>query len=208
MEAEAMNDYRYSMARELEQLRERVMYLEESNLRYVNIIDTLATSTEFQTILNQDRGRSAGSIFQATFIQLKRLLPFDRMIFYSIAAGNNFDLASCYPSLCEDELQRELESRIIDGSFAWAVNQNRPSRAIGEARRIWYCTPLRPNRVFVACLRGFYPATGQIWTQRHLMLSPSFWQRRLTPLKAKHCMPCCGTVCIHWNKKLLKGPST
>ena len=108
---------------ELERSRERNRYLEESNLRYVSILDMLASSSDFQAQLNH---RESGSIYRTTFQQVKRLLPLHKMAFYTNTDDNDFELAECDPPTCREELEREVDAKIMDGSFGWAINQNRP----------------------------------------------------------------------------------
>ena len=119
-----MNDTPETVYLELKRLQERNLYVEERNLRYVSILDMLASSSEFQEDLNRDR--DIDSIFNATLQQVKRLLAFTYMGFYMNSDESSFELLKCDPPSCRQELEVEVESRIMDGSFAWALNQNRP----------------------------------------------------------------------------------
>ena len=119
-----MSDELDRLQAELTRSQERNLYLEECNLRYVSILDLLTSSSDFQA--NLSRGRDNASIFKATQQQIKRLLPFTYIGFYINSDENCFDLVECYPSARRVELEREVDARIIDGSFAWAINQNHP----------------------------------------------------------------------------------
>ncbi|HTP04413.1 MAG TPA: response regulator [Nitrospirota bacterium] len=119
-----MTDQDENIMQELGRLRERNLYLEECNARYVGLLDLLAFSGDFQADLY--RNRDTASIFLATSQQLRRLIPFTKMAFYIITDDNSFDLAECYPVYCREELEREVEAKIVDGSFAWAINRNQP----------------------------------------------------------------------------------
>ncbi len=113
-----------NISSELETLRDRNLFLEECNQRNINILDVLASSRDFQEDLNSERENS--SIFKATFQQLKRLLPFHKMAFYLNTDDNSFDLSECLPTDCSEEMEREVDQKISDGSFAWALSQNHP----------------------------------------------------------------------------------
>ena len=105
-----------------ELLAERVRYLEESNLRYVAILDMLASSGDFQADLARADG--ARAIFRATLGQLRRLFPFQGTGCMESLDDGSFELTACDPPRCRDELQAEIDARIMDGTFAWALNRN------------------------------------------------------------------------------------
>ena len=110
-----------------ELLRERVGYLEESNLRYVSILDMLASSGDFQADLNRAQGTEA--IFRATLAQLRRLFPFRGMGCLECREDGGFELSACDPPGCREELQAEIDAKISDGTFAWALNRSQPVMA-------------------------------------------------------------------------------
>lgn len=119
-----MNDTQDLLRQELRRSQERNLYLEESNLRYVSVLDMLASCTDFQADLNRDRDTL--SIFKATLQQIKRVMNFKHMGLLLNSEENDFELVACDPSAARNELEREVDTRITDGSFAWALNQNRP----------------------------------------------------------------------------------
>ncbi len=103
-------------------LEERTRYLEETYRSHAAILDMLASSDDFQTELN--RGKSAEAIFQATLIQLKRLLPFQALGILENREDNSFSLTVNEPISCHDELAVDIDRLILDGTFAWALNRN------------------------------------------------------------------------------------
>ncbi|MRR38850.1 two-component sensor histidine kinase, partial [bacterium] len=109
---------------------ERVSYLEESNLRYVSILDMLASSGDFQADLN--RADDTEAIFRATLAQLRRLFPFRGMGCLETLEDGSFDLTACEPPECREELQAEIDAKIMDGTFAWALNRSQPVMAPGR----------------------------------------------------------------------------
>ncbi len=113
-----------TLQQELKKSQERNLYLEECNLRYVGILDMLTSSNDFQAELNRDRDNN--SIIKATLQQVKRLFTFSYMGLYINSDESAFDLVQCVPPTSREELEREVDARIMDGSFAWAINQNHP----------------------------------------------------------------------------------
>ncbi|MBW4056696.1 MAG: two-component sensor histidine kinase [Proteobacteria bacterium] len=119
-----MSDAVEPLQQELERLQERNLYLEECNLRYVSVLDMLASSSDFQAELNRDRDRD--SIIRATLQQIKRLMEFTYTGLYINSDENDFALVACEPPTRKEELESEVDTKIMDGSFAWAINQNHP----------------------------------------------------------------------------------
>lgn len=116
--------------RSVENLKERGRYLEESNLRYVSILDMLASSGDFQADLSRAKG--TGSIFLATLAQLRRLFPFRGMGCLESREDGSFELSTCEPPECREELQAEIDAKIMDGTFAWALNRSQPVMAVAR----------------------------------------------------------------------------
>jgi len=119
-----MSDAPEIIRQELKRLQDRNDYLEECHLRLVSVLEMLASSSEFQADLNLDRDNV--SIFRITLKQVRRLLAFTHMGFYINSDENDFELLECDPPAKKEELEREVEARIMDGSFAWAINQTYP----------------------------------------------------------------------------------
>ncbi len=105
-------------------LQERVRYLEEANRRYVAILDMISSNGNFLADLS--RAASSDAIFRITISQLKRVLPFQCLGCYENLDDASFSLASHDPAGSEDELQAEIDHKILDGTFAWALNRNQP----------------------------------------------------------------------------------
>ena len=111
-----------SISRSPEFLQERVSYLEESNQRFMLILEMLASSSEFQGDLS--RAKDGTGIFSATAGQLRRLFNFASMGFFDGQDDGSFELLVADPVGAHDALQALVESRMIDGTFAWALNRN------------------------------------------------------------------------------------
>jgi signal transduction histidine kinase/CheY-like chemotaxis protein/HPt (histidine-containing phosphotransfer) domain-containing protein len=109
-------------SRSLEFLQERVGYLEESNQRFMLILEMLASSSEFQGDLS--RAKSSEGIFKATANQLRRLFSFQSIGFLDSQPDGSFELVVAVPEETHSILQSFVETRMMDGTFAWALNRN------------------------------------------------------------------------------------
>ena len=105
-------------------LLERNSYLEEANRQYVSILDTLATSGEFQNDLG--RAGSEREVYEATLFQIRRLLPLQAVGCLESMDDGSFNLVACDPPDSRALLKTLFESTIMDGTFAWALNRNQP----------------------------------------------------------------------------------
>ncbi|MCE1225230.1 MAG: ATP-binding protein [Geobacteraceae bacterium] len=103
-------------------LQERVEYLEEANRRYVDILEMLASSGDFQADLARAEGLH--DIFQATLAQVRRLIPFALAGIMEVMDDGSFELTSCDGDVCTNKLQESCDAAIMDGGFAWALNRN------------------------------------------------------------------------------------
>lgn len=111
-----------SISRSPEFLQERVSYLEESNQRFMLILEMLASSSEFQGDLSS--AKDGKGIFKATAGQLRRLFHFTSLGFFDSQDDGSFELLVADPVGAHDALQSLVEARMLDGTFAWALNRN------------------------------------------------------------------------------------
>ncbi len=102
--------------------KERVSYLEESNRRYVSILEMLASSGDFQADLA--RAESLDAIYTATLAQILRLSPLNLAGMLVCQDDGSFELVCCEPLGDQAQLQKAVDASIMDGSFAWALNRN------------------------------------------------------------------------------------
>ena len=119
-----MGDTQETMLQEMKRLQERNLYMEECHLRFLSVLEMLASSSDFQADLNRDMDNA--SIFRTTIYQIKRLQAFTYLGFFITSDENDFELVECDPPVRKEELEREVDAKIMDGSFAWAINQTRP----------------------------------------------------------------------------------
>lgn len=106
----------------LEFYRERTRFLEETNSRYVSILEMLTSSGDFHDDLSE--ARNVHGIFHATMNQIGRLFPCRVMGCLESMDDGSFELVACSPEQSHDHLQKEIDARIMDGSFAWVLKRN------------------------------------------------------------------------------------
>jgi signal transduction histidine kinase/CheY-like chemotaxis protein/HPt (histidine-containing phosphotransfer) domain-containing protein len=110
------------ISRSTEFLEERVNYLEEANRRFASILEMLASNSEFQSDIS--RAKDSIGIFKATVGQLRRLFSFNSFGFFGSQPDGSFELVVAEPGGVHDSLQALVEKRMMDGTFAWALNRN------------------------------------------------------------------------------------
>uniref|UniRef100_C6E5E9 histidine kinase n=1 Tax=Geobacter sp. (strain M21) TaxID=443144 RepID=C6E5E9_GEOSM len=109
---------------QVRKLQERVNFLEETNLNYLKTLDVLTACSDFQSDIY--RQKEPSFVIKAVFGQLKRLIPFTALGMLGIEADASFSLTVCDPEFSCGEIMNEVDARVQDGTFAWAVNQNHP----------------------------------------------------------------------------------
>jgi len=110
-----------------EDLKARIDYLEEVHRFTVDALEMAASLGDFQSSINGLQEASA--ILRETGARVRRLIPFQAMAFYRVDETNNdFQLANCEPESGKDFLKEEVEFLIENGTFAWALRENRAIR--------------------------------------------------------------------------------
>ena len=110
------------LSRSIEYLEERVAYLEEAHRRNTSILEMLASSGDFHSDLS--RSKDTATIFRTTILQCKKIVRCRCAGCYEAMDDGSFELAVCEPERYRQELDREIEAKIMDGTFAWALNRN------------------------------------------------------------------------------------
>ena len=113
-----------SEASQICRLQERVNFLEESNLNYMRTLDVLTACSDFQSDIY--RLKDSSFVIKAVFGQLRRLVPFGTLAMFAVGDDASFNISVCEPETAVGEIGREVDARIQDGTFAWALNQNHP----------------------------------------------------------------------------------
>lgn len=103
----------------------RIGYLEKlarSNLFELGLLASLG-ELQHDAILAGDTPR----ILELCQEHLKRLMDFQVLSFFMVREDDSmFALTSVDPEIEKSRIDKEIEEQIENGSFAWAVNQNRP----------------------------------------------------------------------------------
>ena len=103
----------------------RIEYLENLAKWHLYSLEMLASLGELHHSASQNG--SPDKIFQIANEHLLKIIEFDAVAFYLVDEPDaDFILKYGSPEDTQPSLQKEVNRRIDDGSFAWAVNQNRP----------------------------------------------------------------------------------
>ena len=107
-----------------EELEARLNYLEEINRFTIDALEMAASLGDFQGSIH--RLQELPDIFKETTSRVKRLIPFQAMALYLVdEANSNFNLAHCAPESQIDAIKEEVEFLIENGTFAWALREQR-----------------------------------------------------------------------------------
>ncbi len=132
--------------------KERIEFLEKSNRSYVAILDMLAGCGDFHS--NLSRAKSTEDIFSATEAQIGQILDCEQMGFLESLDDGSFKLITCKPESSRQSLQQEIDRRISDGTFAWALNYNQAQlKPLSSSRTLLLHVVETSSRV-----RGMYVA--------------------------------------------------
>jgi len=109
----------------IRKMQMRIDYLEKLARGSLFSSDLLVSLGEFQH--DASIKRKPVRIFQFARIQLKRLMNFRVLAFYLVDEDTaDFRLMNIEPESARASMQKEIDVLIENGTFAWALNQNRP----------------------------------------------------------------------------------
>jgi len=101
----------------------------------------LVSLGDFQSRMTRDQ--DLPTVFDATRLLLRRLLPFDTVGFMTVEdETSEFRLVDCEPEEGLAALQEEIDATVDDGTFAWSLPQRRA--VIVPARRRGHSVVLHP----------------------------------------------------------------
>jgi len=109
---------------QIRKLQERVNFLEETNLNYLRTLDVLTACSDLQSDIY--RLKEPSFVIRAVFGQLRRLIPFSTLSMFGVDEDASFSLTVCEPEATASLIRKEIDARVQDGTFAWALNQNHP----------------------------------------------------------------------------------
>ena len=102
----------------------RIEFLEKHARLNLFGLDILASLGELQHSANL--GREPRHILKVALNHVQRLIEFEVTAFYLVDEdSSDFVLKTIVPSSQESSLQKEVDEEIENGTFAWALNQNR-----------------------------------------------------------------------------------
>lgn len=120
---------------QIEMLEARVRYLEQVNRGIRDALDMMASLGDFQSSIQFQQ--DAATILHGTWPHLRRLMSFHAMAFLLVDdVEKDFSLVACNLPAHQAALQQEIDMQVEEGTFAWALNQNRvvlvPARKFGH----------------------------------------------------------------------------
>ena len=93
--------------------------------RLLDSLGMLASSGDLQAGIVEES--DVASILVAARLQIRRILPFQGIAILLVNdADYSFAVADCEPESGRQLIQQDIDRKILDGTFAWALNQNRP----------------------------------------------------------------------------------
>jgi signal transduction histidine kinase/DNA-binding response OmpR family regulator len=103
----------------------RIEFLEKLAQWHLFSLQQLSSLGELQH--DASLRKDTAAVFAATRDHLKKLLKFRVMAFFMVEeGGNDFILKDFEPQEARESIQKEIDLLIENGTFAWALNQNRP----------------------------------------------------------------------------------
>ena len=102
----------------------RIHYLEELQQSITYALEIVANIGDMRANVNRERDIS--DLLAHTFGNLRKLMCFKTMAFFKVDEQDySFELTRCEPPSDREYIQQEIDRKIADGTFAWALNQTR-----------------------------------------------------------------------------------
>ena len=118
-----MADYSENIANGMERA-ERVRHIKELNWGALETLEWVLSFEDLQAQINPDQGTA--KILELTELYLKRLTQFRTLAFLMVDESDfDFALTRCEPQCDWALMRKELDFQIMEGTFAWAIHQNR-----------------------------------------------------------------------------------
>lgn len=95
-----------------------------NNFMHEGISSVVAVSNE---LLSLKKGSSVDDVLDLLSDKLKILDYFDSFAFYKIKDLIDFHQTHCYPAGASESIEQDVEQHIENGTFAWALNHDRPT---------------------------------------------------------------------------------
>lgn len=147
----------------------RIAYLEKVCQWDLFFLDLIASMGDLYG--NDFLNRDVDAIYSLTKRHLKRFMDFNTIAFFNVdESDSSFILKNCEPESKQEMMQKTVDYLIEDGTFAWALSQNRPvvvkKNPFGTPLILHVLsTKMRVRGMFVGVLAGKKP--DLIDTQLH-----------------------------------------
>jgi two-component system sensor histidine kinase/response regulator len=109
---------------DVESLRERVRYLEETNQWMLEAFEDVAAIDDVHTRSQSEQTPEA--IFRMARNHLGHFATFESVAFLQATEDHEFVISDCETGEHRKELQAEVHRLVDEGLFGWALRQNRP----------------------------------------------------------------------------------
>ncbi|MDA1000194.1 MAG: hypothetical protein O2807_06720, partial [bacterium] len=142
----------------IEELENQLKHLEEMNRWTLESLSMVTSIGDFQSSIQNEQAEI--DILKITSERIKRLIDFEAIAFFSI---NNFDQSfnATYtePPSQTEAIQKEADRLIQNGTFSWALHQNRatvvPTEFFGKTAILHpLATKNRIRGNFIGFIRG------------------------------------------------------
>ena len=95
---------------------------------YHNLHDGISSVVSISNdLLSLNKDAVLNDIFALLKEKFKQLNMFDSFAFYEIQDQIEFTLSHCHPNNSRTLIEQDVEKHIINGSFSWVLNNNRPT---------------------------------------------------------------------------------
>lgn len=110
---------------EIKRLYDRIEYLEENRRFIQNAMESVLTLGHFKTS-HEIQSNDIELLLERAGKKIRSIIDFPVWAFYLVDEDSfMFDLAYCYPPNVRDDIEKEVDSMIDQGMFAWAVRERR-----------------------------------------------------------------------------------
>ncbi|NIQ01892.1 MAG: hypothetical protein GWM98_17060, partial [Nitrospinaceae bacterium] len=110
---------------DIAKLKSRIRFLEKENQWFLSVMEMVASMGDMHRDI--PRSKDPVHIFKRTRLYLNQLINLKSLAIFLIdESDNSFYLAHGEPEENKGRFQVELDHQIENGTFAWALKQNRP----------------------------------------------------------------------------------
>ena len=147
-----------SLDENIDRLKTRIKHLEKENQWYFSALEMIASLDEVHRGFSHRE--TPTTLFREAQPLLLRLLPLQTLALYLVdPSDSSFVLQSCHPEQNTSWVEGRVGQWVQDGSFAWALKQNRPVHLAdpgGEGN--WFLHSLATRSSILGMVAGHLPA--------------------------------------------------